>query len=292
MRRREVFPPDHGLQTRMLLAAVLTPLFAVGAVAAVVVVFPANVAFGVAVAVVAGTSATLRARRERPPGRVLGDEDMPDLHATVERLCVLADLPKPDLVLEREAQPNSWMIDLPRRRPRLHVTEGLVDVLEPSELEAVIAHELAHVANRDATVMSVAGLPGTVLAEGGRSGVYAWWPLWLGMLLARGVGALSGLGTSALSRYRELSADAAAARLTGRPAALASALLKVSGELARMPSQDLRAVAARDAFHLLPVERDGRGRRALTATHPSVERRLDALERLQASMGTPRRRYE
>jgi heat shock protein HtpX len=193
----------------------------------------------------------------------------------------VADLPRPEIVLEDERQPNSWIVDPPGRPARLHVTRGLLHLLEPRELEAVVAHELSHVAHRDATVMTVVGLPGALLRDGSRGDTGYWWPVMVSRGIGWAIGALAGLGSNALSRYRELTADAGAAALTGRPSALSSALLKVSGGLARMPSADLREVAGRDAFHLLPVERATGRPRAFTATHPSLERRLAALERLE-----------
>jgi heat shock protein HtpX len=202
----------------------------------------------------------------------------------------VGDLPRPDIVLDAERQPNSWVIDLPGRPPRLHVTRGLLATLDAAELEAAIAHELSHVAHRDATVMTVVGLPGSLLLEGSMREMRGLWFWQIGAVVAGAIGYVASGGTHALSRYRELSADRGAAALTGRPSALASALLKVSGELERLPSRDLRAVAGRDAFHLVAVEdagaRDWRG--GLGHTHPSIEERIAALERLEQRMQAAR----
>ena len=294
MRRRELFPTDRGLQRRMLAVAVLTPLGVVAAMTAIAIVVSAEILGGIAIVTALGIVGAVGSRRSAARPALLSRDEAPELHATVERLCVLADLPKPDLVLSRHARPNSWVIDLPGRPPRLHVTRGLLDALSSAELEAVLAHELSHIAHRDATVMSVVGLPGAVLLDGGRDLAFGWWPLAIGALIARTVGALSQVGTNTLSRYRETCADAAAARLTGRPAALASALLKVSGRLDAVPAADLRAVAAHNAFNLLPVEVEAEGWdarllrarpfRALAATHPSLEQRVAALEELERRM--------
>jgi heat shock protein HtpX len=273
----------------MVLAAVATPLLLVAALAGLVILLPLKILGGVAVAVALGTVIAVRERRAAPRGRALATNEAPELYAMVERLCVIGDLPRPDIVLEREAQPNSWIVDAPGRRPRLHVTEGLLDLLEPDELQAVLAHELSHVANHDAAVMTVVGLPGVVLLEGSRRALRGWGPVIAGAAIAGGVGLLSRIPTNALSRYREFSADAGACALTGRPATLACALLKVSGQLERVPRADLRAAAGRDAFHLLAVEAGpGKGRlarlapvRRLAETHPSLERRVAALERLE-----------
>lgn len=285
----------------MVVTAVLTPALVVALLVGVVAFAPGRLLGGLAVATLAGTVLALRARRRLERARPLGPHERPELHATVERLCVLADLPRPEIVIDDEAQPNSWIIDPPGRGARLHLTEGLLDVLSGPELEAVIAHELAHVANRDATVMTLVGGPGAVLLEGGRAvGRHGgWWLMQMGALVAGLVGLISQVGTNALSRYRELAADAGAAALTGHPAALASALVKVSGGLERLPDEDLRVAAGRDAFHLLPVGRaPGEGTWAglartrvgtrVGATHPSLERRLAELERLERRMHAAR----
>ena len=172
----------------------------------------------------------------------------------VERLCVLADLPKPAIVLDRQLQPNSWIEGTKRGGFRLHLTQGLLELLEPRELEAVIAHELAHVANRDAAVMTVVGGPGEALLSGGvRVAGQGWWPLVVGGAAATLIGWVGTVGTRALSRYREFAADEGAVRLTGSPAALASALMKVTEGLGAIPRRDLRAAGVNDAFHFLPA---------------------------------------
>jgi heat shock protein HtpX len=279
MRRRALFPADRGLQLRMVVAAVLTPLGVLAALVAVAALLPLKVALGVAFAALLGIGTAIAERARNEDTTLLGPGTAPELHAIVERLAVAADLPKPEIALDREAQPNSWVIDLPGRPPRLHVTTGLLELLDARELEAVVAHELSHVAHRDATVMTVVGMPGAVLRAGGAQGFGAWF-LMFGQLVAAAIGQVAGLGTNALSRYRELAADAGAVALTGRPSALASALMKVSGRLGRLPADDLRVAAGRNAFHLLPV---GEPRRAglarLLDTHPSLECRLAAIER-------------
>jgi len=272
----------------MVATAVVTPAAVVAAVVAIAVMLPPKVVGGVALAAVFGLFAARKARRRDDHARVLGPEEAPELHGLVERLCVRADIAKPDIVLEDDPQPNSWIIDLPARRARLHLTQGLVDALEPGELEAVIAHELCHVAHGDATVMTVVGLPGAALKEGAAR-VPSVWFLLAGALVAWFVGTLASLGTSSLARSRELAADAGAAELTGRPSALASALMKLSHTAPRLPQEDLRIAAARNAFNLLPVRvrhadrtwrddvADAPFVRRLTATHPPVERRIAAL---------------
>ena len=284
MPRRRKFPTDHGLTVRMIAAAVFTPLVVLAALAAVVWVAPVRLLIGLGLAAVVGIFLAVRERAEAAEGREVSPADAPELHAVVERLCVVADLPKPRIVVEDERQPNSWVVSLGRGRARLHVTTALLDRLEPTELEAVIAHELAHVAHRDATVMTVVGGPGAVLVGGGsrmaRGGI---WPMQFGALVAVAIGHVSSVGTLALSRYREFAADAGAVALTGNAAALASALMKVSDGVVAVPTRDLRAVAARDPFHLLPV---ARVKHALLATHPSLEARIARLERLESRVQT------
>jgi heat shock protein HtpX len=229
-------------------------------------------------------------RRGRAAAVELTPEAAPELHATLERLCVVADLPKPRLVLEPEAQPNSWVVSLGRSRSRLHLTQGLLDRLGPAELEGVIAHELAHVAQRDALVMTVVGGPGAALQSGGSAlarHAAGFWVLGLGGAAAYLIGWLGTLGARILSRHRELAADAGAVALTGNPSALASALAKVSASLALIPAADLRVAAGRDAFHLLPVARAGRGL-PLPATHPAVAARIARLERMEARLQAAR----
>jgi heat shock protein HtpX len=271
----------------MVLAAVATPLVVLACVVGVVLVAPFKVAAGVGIAAAMGIGGTLRERRARPSAEPVTPAQAPELHAIVDRLCVVADLPKPEIVIEPERQPNSWLVGLSRGRARLHVTRGLLDLLTPSELEAVVGHELAHLVHHDAAVMTAVGGPGAVLLDGGQRMMGAgWWFATIGGIVAAGVGWVSRLGTQALSRHRELAADAGSAALTGKPAALASALRRVSGELRLVPEEDLRLAAYRDVFHLLPAG-EGEGA-SLTATHPPLATRIERLERLERTMRAAR----
>src|SRR6478609_546825 len=234
-RRPDLFRPDRGLQARMVLAAVSTPLIVLACAAAIVAIAPLKIVGAFAVAAAIGIGGTISERRNRPPVRPVSPAQAPELHAIVDRLCVLADVPKPEIVIEPEAQPNSWLVGLSR--------------------------QLAHLVNRDAAVMTAVGGPGAVLLAGGkrmlRSGGF--WFVGLGGVVATGVGRVSLLGTQVLSRDRELAADAGSAALTGRPAALASALRRISGQLRLIPEEDLRVAACRDVFHLMAVEEEGEG---------------------------------
>jgi heat shock protein HtpX len=292
MRRPDLFAADRSLIVRMVVVSIATPLVVLAAIAALLVVLPTELVIGVVIVMAIGAVATLRERRAESTAVVLEERDAPELFASVDRLCALADVPRPEIVLEHEREPNSWVIAPPGRRPQLHVTEELIHLLEPAELQAVIAHELSHIANRDATVMTVVGMPGAVLMAGssGRLGrrVFwfgGWW-LWVSQLIASRIGRYSRLGTNTLSRYRELAADRSAAAITGRPSALASALIKVSGQMKAVPTTDLRAMAALDNFHFVAVGEERRTTltERMSATHPTLEQRLAALEALEAQV--------
>lgn len=259
----------------MLLAVVVTPLVAIGGTVVCLLkldgwhwwLFVALASLGL----VGCVSDLVRSAKGEP----LAPDEEPELWAIVDRLCVTADLPRPELVVEESHVPNSWVVDLPGRTPRLHVTRKLLALLEPAELEAVIAHELAHLAHRDATVMTVTGLPGDALFRitGGAGG--SWYP-------GAAVGMVARAGSMALSRHRELTADRGAAMLTGRPSALASALLKISGVLA--PDEDLRV--GWQSLNLLPA--DGDRSWWFWRTHPKVEKRVAALEKMERRLAAAR----
>ncbi len=274
-RRAELLPPDRGLQARMLLAMVVTPVVTLAAFGAALVLIPqARLALLVVAGV--GVARAWRVDERYVPPAVLRHDAFPEVHAIVERLCVLADLPKPEIVVEPERQANSWVVAHPYVRPRLHLTKGLLDLLPTDELEAVIAHELSHLAHYDARLMTIVGGLGNVLSDGARG---ADWYFWAGRL-AGAIGWVSRVGAMSFARHRELVADTGAAALTGRPIALASALRRISGDLARLPSIDLRHAARRDMLQLVAVEADA-GRSRLMRTHPPLTRRIERLERME-----------
>jgi heat shock protein HtpX len=282
---RDLFPADRGLQARMAIASVATPLLVVAGAALVVELAPLKIVGFFFLAVVIGVWLAIAAYRDAEDGLPLAVQETPELHALVERVCVMADLPKPTIVRSPESEPNSWVVARPGRPPELHLTRGLLALLETEELEAVVAHELAHVAHRDAVVMTVVGGPGTVMVQGGQALLRGGFFLLPGALVAMGVGLSARVGTAALSRYRELAADASAAAITGHPAALAHALRKVSGSLQAIPSADLREVAVRDAFNFVAAGDEGRG---WLRTHPDVERRIARLEAMERRLHAAR----
>lgn len=275
-------PEDRSLAVRMVLVTALNPLGALALFAAVIIFMPSRYLAGLVFALIAGTVARAikHAKRRLPPGRTLSERDDPDMFSILNRLCTLADVPRPEVVLSEQSQPNSWVVHLPGRTPRLYLTRGLREALTLEELQAVLGHELAHISNRDSLVMTIVGMPAAVmLRASGYGGIDA--------LLVLGIGMLSQLGITLLSRYRELTADAGSCAITGRPSALASALLKVSNSLEQIPSRDLRAAAALNAFNLVAVPPRSRlvrrfpGLARIAASHPPLRTRLDALQAIE-----------
>jgi heat shock protein HtpX len=234
----------------------------------------------------------MRAREVTP-------EQAPELHAMIDRLCVLADMPKPRVGVADTSMPNAFATGRSPDRAVVVVTTGILKTLTAEELEGVLAHELAHVAHRDVLVMTVASSAGIVagmVTQGAQYGAMfggnrregnSALPIWLMMLLVSlVVYAVSFVLLKLLSRYRELSADRAGAYLTMKPQALASALQKISGEMDAVPERDLRASQPMNAFFIAPAVR-GVSMRTLTSTHPSLEQRLEQLARIQAELGRP-----
>ncbi|MGH8893405.1 MAG: zinc metalloprotease HtpX [Actinomycetes bacterium] len=231
-------------------------------------------------------------------GRVVTPEEAPQLHGIVDRLCAVADMPKPTVAIADTDVPNAFATGRTPSRAVVCATTGLMSRLDERELEGVLAHELSHVAHRDVTVMTIASVVGVLagfltrivlfsgMGRGRRDSNGA--PVVLVVILVSAVVyALSFLLTRALSRYRELSADRAAAFLTGRPSALASALVKISGEMGRIPSRDLREAEPYNAFFFAPALAPGFSLSTLFSTHPPLERRLDQLGEISAGLGRP-----
>lgn len=231
-------------------------------------------------------------------GRVVEREEYPELHAVVDRLCAIADMPKPTVAVSNMDMPNAFATGRNPDNAVVCVTTGLLRRLEPSELEGVLAHELSHVAHKDVAVITVASFLGVIAGLvvrfafysellGGRGrkdqNTLAVFAMVMGVSAA--VYAISFLLIRALSRYRELAADRAAALLTGRPSSLASALTKVTGDIARIPSEDLRTAQAFNAFYFTPALGSDPGIARLFSTHPSLEQRLDQLARISAELG-------
>ena len=228
-------------------------------------------------------------------GREVSPQEAPELHGMIDRLCALADMPKPRVAITDMDVPNAFATGRSPNHSVVCVTTGIMRRLDREELEGVLSHELSHVAHRDVLVMTFAGFLGVAaglvmrwgfLFGGGRRNDSNGLPfivIWLGSIL---VYFISFLLTRVLSRYRELSADRAGAYLTGKPSALASALTKISGDIARIPTRDLREAQAFNAFMFAPaINRESIN--SLFSTHPSLEQRLEQLSRISADLSRP-----
>lgn len=226
--------------------------------------------------------------------REVSPQEAPELHAMIDRLCALADMPKPRVGVADTDLPNAFATGRSPDRAVVCVTTGILQRLDTDELEGVLAHELSHVAHRDVLVMTVASSAGIVAGMLSQGAQYGTWSrdsrtraAAIGVLvISLVVYAISFLLLRLLSRYRELSADRAGAYLTQRPGALASALQKISGEMASIPTKDLRQASKMNAFFIAPAVR-GLELKTLTATHPSLEQRLEQLARIQAELSRP-----
>ena len=297
------FAPDRGLTVRMLVTTFLLGLLYVVFTAALIVLIKS----AVLAVVIAGALLFAqywfsdRIALYAMHGRVVTPEEAPELHGVIDRLCALADMPKPAVAIADVDVPNAFATGRSPDKAVVCVTTGILRRLDPEELEGVLAHELSHVAHRDVAVMTVASFLGVLAGLITRFGLYAGFygggrgrgkdqgntalVLMAVVAVSAVVYALSFLLTRALSRYRELSADRAGALLTGRPSALASALAKVSGEMSRIPTKDLRQAEAFNAFFFAPALAPGFSLTSLFATHPPLERRLEQLAGLSRELG-------
>ena len=217
------------------------------------------------------------------------------VYEMTRELAMRANLPTPKVYVLDQAQPNAFATGRSPKHSVVCVTRGLLDTLEPKEVELVLAHELSHVAHRDVTVMTVAGVTGVVASlmvragfyTGGRSRNNNGLPVMLAMMIVGAVVyALSFVLIRVLSRYRELAADRAAAILTGQPSTLASALVKISGQMTQIPSQDLRKTASANHLALVPAI-NGRDVRQWFSTHPTLEKRLEQLNKISGQLSQP-----
>lgn len=221
-------------------------------------------------------------------------EQAPELHAMIDRLCALADMPKPRVAVSVTDMPNAFAAGRTPKHSAVCVTTGVMQRLDADELEGVLAHELSHIANRDVSIMTVASSLGLLAGFITRWGMYfgggrnrnnngGGVPFLVVLAVSLVVYFVSFLLTRALSRYRELSADRSGAYLTGRPSTLSSALVKIAGEMSRIPNKDLREGAAISAFFFAPaINRESIG--ALMSTHPPLQQRLDNLAKVGAEL--------
>ncbi len=300
------YPRDTGLAARMLwtmfllgllYVAFMAVLIAVGVPALLVVLIAAGVLFAQYWFSDSIALASLGAREVSP-------EEAPELHGVVDRLCALADMPKPRVAIADLDLPNAFATGRNPKTAVVCVTTGIMRRLELPELEAVLAHELAHVAHRDVAVMTIASFLGVLAGLITRFGLHMgmWGGFGMGdddedsgaaaflviLLVSAVVYAVSFLLTRALSRYRELSADRSGAMLTGAPSTLAAALVKVTGEMGAIPTRDLRAAEPLNAFFFAPAISPGFSLSSLFSSHPSLEHRLEQLAALERQLGRPR----
>jgi heat shock protein HtpX len=231
--------------------------------------------------------------------KVVSREEAPALHDMVERLCAMADLPKPRVAIMDTPVPNAFATGRSPKHAAVCVTTGLWDRLEPREIEGVLAHELSHIANRDVLIMTVASFFAMLAALLTRFGIYGGMfsggdrnrdngpPVWLIILAVSIVTyVLSYILIRTISRYREYSADRGAAVLTGAPEYLMSALQKIASQMTLIPNRDLRQVEGMNAFFIIPAKAKGAAAE-LFASHPPLEKRLAALSQIAREMGRP-----
>jgi len=312
---RTRYAPDRGLQARMGLTMFLLGLVFVAFVVALVFILAAfKVGAGAIIffAVLLGGGLTFgslfwsdKIALRASGAQEVTPEEAPKLHGIIDRLCALADMPKPRVAIAPTDMPNAFATGRNSKNAVLVVTTGLMRRLDDKELEGVIAHEMSHVAHKDVVVMTIASFLGIVAGllvrfafygelfggGGGRSNNNnnnggALPILLIVMLVSVVVYAISFLLIRLLSRYRELAADRAGALLTGQPSALASALQKVSGAMSQIPTKDLRQAQPLNAFYFAPAfKADTMTLSTIFSTHPSLERRLEQLSEISAQLG-------
>ncbi len=299
-------PGDRGLTARMF----MTGLFLVVLYGVFIFVLSRFLAFGFVVAIAAVLLFCQYWFSDKIAlfsmgGHEVTREQAPELHGVIDRLCALADMPKPRVAIADTDIPNAFATGRSPKAAVVCATTGLLRRLDEPEVEAVLAHELSHVAHRDVAVMTIASGLGVVAGLTTRAMFYA--GIFGGggrndqngqnlaaieagiMVVSIVVYAISFLLTRALSRYRELAADRSGALLTGRPSVLASALVKVTGEMSRIPTRDLRKAEAFNAFYFTPALAQGKTQgfslSTLFSTHPPLETRLAQLAQLESQLG-------
>jgi heat shock protein HtpX len=297
MARSTSFGKDTRLQTRMLLV-----IFLLGLVYAVFVgVLFAAGASGITILVVCGGLLAFQFfASDKLALRAMGAHEVtpaeaPELHAIIDRLCVQADIPKPHVGIVSTPMPNAFAMGRSQKNATVCVTTGTMDLLSPAELEGVLAHEITHIVNRDVMLMTLASFFASVASMivqfgfffgggfGGGDSDEDGPGLMAIILVSALVWVVSFFLMQSLSRYREFAADRGAAVITGRPSALSSALLKISGSMERIPQSDLRAHAELNAFYIVPANVK-QSVFNLFATHPPVEQRIAALSRLESQL--------
>jgi heat shock protein HtpX len=306
MKRRN-FGRDRGLSLRMLFTSGLLGLLYVGF--GVALFYFLNIGLAPLLIIVVGLAffqyyTSDKIALAASGAKVVSQEEAPELHATVERLCAMAGLPKPRIAVVDSDVPNAFATGRNPKHAAVAVTTGLWRRLEPPEIEAVLAHELSHIANRDVLVMTVASFFAMLAALLTRFGLYAGMfggfggggggrnndnntPVWLIVLLVSiVVYAISFVLIRTISRYREYAADRGSALITGTPENLMSALQKIAGNIAQIPQRDLREVQGMNAFFIVPTNWKSQMSEWMM-DHPPMEKRLAALAEIAREMGRP-----
>jgi heat shock protein HtpX len=308
--KRKSFGRDTGLTIRMLFTSGLLGLLYVGF--ALVLFYVAHFQLVPMLVIIVGIAAVQYWTSDKVAlaasgAKIVSREEAPDLHAMVERLCTLADLPKPRIAVIPSEVPNAFATGRSPKHAAVAVTNGLWKRLEPQEVEAVLAHELSHIANRDVLIMTLASFFAMLAALITRFGFYfgmfggfgggggnrnnnnggSQVPVWLIIFAVSIVTyAVSFILIRTISRYREYAADRGSALMTGAPENLMSALQKIASGITQIPQQDLRQVAGMNAFFIVPTNwRQQVGE--LFMDHPPMEKRLAALAQISREMGKP-----
>lgn len=294
-RRTSLIGKDRQLSTRMLLTMFLLGLL-------YVVFFGVMIALGVGLVFIIAIAGVMlfvqyffsdKLALAAMRAKVVEPNEARELHALIERLCVQANLPKPRIAVADTPMPNAFATGRSPKHATVCATTGIMQTLSPAELEGVMAHELTHVINRDVAVMTIASFLAMVAGILTRFGMFGGFggnrdsggtPVWLiVMLVSILVYVISFILIQALSRYREYAADRGAAIITGNPSGLASALIKISGKMERVPQRDLREAQALNAFFILPASAK-QAFRSMFSTHPPIERRIERLRQMEAQM--------
>ncbi len=301
--RRKAYGRDAGLSARMLFTSFLLGLLYV--VFAVVLFEVLNVGLVAMLVIVIGLAFFQYYTSDKlallaSGAKVVSREEAPELHDMVERLCAMADLPKPKVAVVDTDVPNAFATGRNPKHAAVAVTSGLWRRLEPKEIESVLAHELSHIANRDVLIMTVASFFAMLAGMLTRFGLYAgMWggggrdrnsngpPVWLIVMLVSIVTyVLSWILIRTISRYREYAADRGSALITGAPENLMSALQKISSQIALIPQRDLRQVSAMNAFFIIPTSVK-QATAELFMDHPPLDKRLAKLAEIAREMGRP-----
>jgi heat shock protein HtpX len=302
---RKAYGRDAGLSLRMLLTSFLLGLLYVGFALVLFYIFNAGV--WLMVVIVVGLAffqyfTSDKLALAASGAKVVDPEQAPELHEMVERLAAMADLPKPRVAIVPTDVPNAFATGRNQKHAVVAVTQGLMNRLEPKEIEGVLAHELTHIANRDVLVMTVASFFAMLAALLTRFGLYAGMfggfggnrdsnnnsvPVWLiVVVVSMVVYVVSWVLIRTISRYREYAADRGSALITGAPEYLMSALQKISSQMTQIPQRDLREVAGMNAFFIIPASVKARTTE-LFMDHPPLEKRLARLAEIAREMGRP-----